>query len=336
MLRNLVLVTCALSLASCGGGGGGNSGAPPVQSSQPEPSVPQPTPTPTPTAPDTIAGTLKVNVISIPLEDVNQRALTVQPDGRAEFTGSSARIAALKVDQTVLFPADPDAGRPIAFLGRVAAVSTTNNITRVSMRQAYVEDVYERLSWELDSSNQGTHIVAAVGPVGGRLTNVAFTPRQVGALAVGLKGLNGDITYSEPFVFNGTDLTLSVSLKLANVGVRSKAEFDPAKFSGGWGQLGATVSGDVEGEVKITTAGGISVPLGDIFHDSTAWKSLKWNGGGLFSLEGLADSDKKGLVPIGRFGTPDEIASTVLHLSAPESAFIVGAEIIASGGMGLL
>ncbi|MDR5666634.1 SDR family oxidoreductase [Burkholderia cenocepacia] len=50
-----------------------------------------------------------------------------------------------------------------------------------------------------------------------------------------------------------------------------------------------------------------------------------------------ATADKiKGLVPIGRFGTPDEIASTVLHLSAPESAFIVGAEIIASGGMGLL
>ena len=50
-----------------------------------------------------------------------------------------------------------------------------------------------------------------------------------------------------------------------------------------------------------------------------------------------ATADKiKGLVPVGRFGTPDEIASTVLHLSAPESAFIVGAEIIASGGMGLL
>src|SRR6201999_703735 len=34
-------------------------------------------------------------------------------------------------------------------------------------------------------------------------------------------------------------------------------------------------------------------------------------------------------VPLGRFGTPDEIASTVLHLSAPESAFIVGTEIVA-------
>jgi NAD(P)-dependent dehydrogenase (short-subunit alcohol dehydrogenase family) len=41
-------------------------------------------------------------------------------------------------------------------------------------------------------------------------------------------------------------------------------------------------------------------------------------------------------VPLGRFGTPEEIASTVLHLSAKESAFIVGTEIIADGGMGQL
>lgn len=41
-------------------------------------------------------------------------------------------------------------------------------------------------------------------------------------------------------------------------------------------------------------------------------------------------------VPLGRFGTPDELASTVLHLSAPESAFIVGTEIIVDGGMSQL
>src|SRR5262249_40844072 len=41
-------------------------------------------------------------------------------------------------------------------------------------------------------------------------------------------------------------------------------------------------------------------------------------------------------IPLGRFGTPEEIASTVLHLSAPESAFIVGTEIIADGGMSQL
>jgi NAD(P)-dependent dehydrogenase (short-subunit alcohol dehydrogenase family) len=43
-----------------------------------------------------------------------------------------------------------------------------------------------------------------------------------------------------------------------------------------------------------------------------------------------------GQVPLGRFGKPEEIASTVLHLAAPESAFIVGTEIIADGGMSQL
>jgi NAD(P)-dependent dehydrogenase (short-subunit alcohol dehydrogenase family) len=41
-------------------------------------------------------------------------------------------------------------------------------------------------------------------------------------------------------------------------------------------------------------------------------------------------------IPLGRFGTPQEIAATVLHLSAAESAYIVGTEIIADGGMSQL
>ncbi len=41
-------------------------------------------------------------------------------------------------------------------------------------------------------------------------------------------------------------------------------------------------------------------------------------------------------IPLGRFGQPAEVASTVLHLSAPESAFIVGTEIITDGGMSQL
>lgn len=41
-------------------------------------------------------------------------------------------------------------------------------------------------------------------------------------------------------------------------------------------------------------------------------------------------------IPLGRFGTPQEIAATVLHLAARESAFIVGTEIIADGGMSQL
>ncbi|SFM67401.1 SDR family oxidoreductase [Variovorax sp. OV329] len=44
----------------------------------------------------------------------------------------------------------------------------------------------------------------------------------------------------------------------------------------------------------------------------------------------------QGQVPLGRFGASEEIASTVLHLSAAESAYIVGTEIVADGGMSQL
>ena len=38
-------------------------------------------------------------------------------------------------------------------------------------------------------------------------------------------------------------------------------------------------------------------------------------------------------VPMKRFGTPEEIASAVLYLTAPESAFVIGADLIIDGGM---
>jgi NAD(P)-dependent dehydrogenase (short-subunit alcohol dehydrogenase family) len=41
-------------------------------------------------------------------------------------------------------------------------------------------------------------------------------------------------------------------------------------------------------------------------------------------------------VPMKRFGTPEEIAAAVLYLSASESAFVLGAELIIDGGMATL
>jgi NAD(P)-dependent dehydrogenase (short-subunit alcohol dehydrogenase family) len=37
-----------------------------------------------------------------------------------------------------------------------------------------------------------------------------------------------------------------------------------------------------------------------------------------------------------RFGTPEEIAAAVLYLTASESSFILGAELIIDGGMATL
>ena len=60
----------------------------------------------------------------------------------------------------------------------------------------------------------------------------------------------------------------------------------------------------------------------------------------LYGKLGLAPDQAKAMaadiqtqIPLGRFGTPEEIAATVLHLVSKESGFIVGTEIIADGGM---
>jgi NAD(P)-dependent dehydrogenase (short-subunit alcohol dehydrogenase family) len=53
------------------------------------------------------------------------------------------------------------------------------------------------------------------------------------------------------------------------------------------------------------------------------------------ALEAAAESIRA-LVPLKRFATSEEIASTVLHLSAAESAFMIGTEVIVAGGMGQL
>jgi NAD(P)-dependent dehydrogenase (short-subunit alcohol dehydrogenase family) len=41
-------------------------------------------------------------------------------------------------------------------------------------------------------------------------------------------------------------------------------------------------------------------------------------------------------VPLKRFGVPEEIAAAVLYLTAPESAFVLGTELIVDGGMSTL
>jgi NAD(P)-dependent dehydrogenase (short-subunit alcohol dehydrogenase family) len=38
-------------------------------------------------------------------------------------------------------------------------------------------------------------------------------------------------------------------------------------------------------------------------------------------------------VPMKRFGTPEEIAAAVLYLTSPESAFVIGADLVVDGGM---
>ncbi|MEM9464710.1 MAG: SDR family oxidoreductase [Actinomycetota bacterium] len=61
---------------------------------------------------------------------------------------------------------------------------------------------------------------------------------------------------------------------------------------------------------------------------------------GFFNRTGLSDEEIEGFatqvlaqVPLGRFGTPEEIANAASFLLSDEASFITGAELVADGGM---
>ena len=55
-------------------------------------------------------------------------------------------------------------------------------------------------------------------------------------------------------------------------------------------------------------------------------------------LEGTADPQRTrerllATVPLGRFGTPGEIADLLVYLASDESQFVTGAEFVIDGGL---
>ncbi|TCW85005.1 short-chain dehydrogenase [Burkholderia sp. SRS-46] len=138
-----------------------------------------------------------------------------------------------------------------------------------------------------------------------------------------VKGAYFQIQSLVPLLNRGASIVINGSIN-AHIGMPGSSVYAASKAA--VNSLAKTLSTELLPNgvrVNVVSPGPVQTPLYDKLGFDAA------------TLEATAEKIK-GLVPIGRFGTPEEIASTVLHLSAPESAFIVGAEIIASGGMGLL
>ncbi|MGN6581362.1 MAG: SDR family oxidoreductase [Bordetella sp.] len=126
-----------------------------------------------------------------------------------------------------------------------------------------------------------------------------------------------------PLLNRGAAIVLNGSVN-AHIGMPGSSIYAASKAA--LISLARTLSGELLSQgirVNVVSPGPVTTPLYDkLGLDAQALRETS--------------AQIQGQVPLGRFATPAEIAATVLHLSAAESAFIVGAEIVVDGGMSRL
>jgi NAD(P)-dependent dehydrogenase (short-subunit alcohol dehydrogenase family) len=138
-----------------------------------------------------------------------------------------------------------------------------------------------------------------------------------------IKGVFFQLQALEPLLNAGASIVLNGSIN-AHIGMPASSIYAASKAA--LISLAKTLSAELLPRgirVNVVSPGPIATPIyGKLGLDAD-------------TLEKTAASIQS-QIPLGRFGTPQELASTVLHLAAPESAFIVGTEIIVDGGMSQL
>ncbi len=138
-----------------------------------------------------------------------------------------------------------------------------------------------------------------------------------------VKGLYFQIQALTPLLRKGASLVINGSIN-AHIGMPNSSIYAASKAA--VISMAKTLSAELlprGARVNVVSPGPISTPIFSKLGLDAA------------TLEATAASIQS-QIPLGRFGTTEELASTVLHLSAPESAFIVGTEIIVDGGMSQL
>jgi len=139
-------------------------------------------------------------------------------------------------------------------------------------------------------------------------------------MATNLKGLFFTVQKAAPLFSKGAAVVLNASVN-AHMGMPGSTVYGASKAA--VVNLARTLSADLLPRgvrVNVVTPGPITTPI--------------------FDRMGYPEADTRAMkeqitnrVPLKRFGHPDEIASAVLYLSSPESAFVVGTEIVVDGGM---
>lgn len=140
---------------------------------------------------------------------------------------------------------------------------------------------------------------------------------------INVKGAYFQIQALLPHLNNGAAIVLNGSIN-AHIGMPGSSVYAASKAA--LISLAKTLSAELLPRgvrVNVVSPGPISTPIyGKLGLDAA-------------TLEATA-AQIQAQIPLGRFGSADELATTILHLSARESAFIVGTEVIVDGGMSQL
>ena len=135
-----------------------------------------------------------------------------------------------------------------------------------------------------------------------------------------VKGLYFQVQAIAPLLRKGAAIVINGSVN-AHIGMPNSSIYAASKAA--VISMAKTLSAELlqrGARVNVVSPGPISTPLyGKLGLDAA-------------TLEATA-AHIQNQVPLGRFGTSEEVASAVLYLSASESAFIVGTELVVDGGM---
>ena len=140
---------------------------------------------------------------------------------------------------------------------------------------------------------------------------------------INVKGLYFTIKHLLPLMGEGTSIVINASIN-AYIGMPNSSVYAASKAA--VISMARTLSGELVGRgirVNAISPGPINTPIFGKMGMSPE------------QLEATATSIQQ-QVPMGRFGHPEEIAKAALFLASDDSSFVIGAELVADGGMSTL
>jgi NAD(P)-dependent dehydrogenase (short-subunit alcohol dehydrogenase family) len=140
---------------------------------------------------------------------------------------------------------------------------------------------------------------------------------------INLKGVFFTVQKAVPFMPNGSAIVLNASIN-AHLGMPGTTVYGATKAA--VVNMAKTLSADLlEKGIRVNAVSPGPITSALLARDGITTEKLQETKDWIQSQ-----------VPLKRFGVPEEIAAAVLYLTAPESAFVLGTELIVDGGMSTL